>query len=676
MANYPLLKFSNIQIDTIFSRLQAMIADHRAQIDALTNQEQPTWQSVIDPLSQMDKEFSDLWSPFSHLNNVTNTEQIRQVYNQCLPIITEHSNEIGQNAELFSLIQQLHQQQKDNLNAAQQKVCENLLRNFTLAGVDLNDADKATYQNLSQALVQLCTKFEENVMDATQAWSKHITDAQELSGLPDHALALAKQTAAQKELEGYVFTLHIPSYLAVMKYADNRELRQQMHSAYATRASDQGPNADEYDNSQIMLDILQNRHDLARLLDFDTYADYSLATKMVKQPQRVLDFLWQLVQDSREQGFEELDQLKLFAKEQLQLDTLEPWDLAYVSEKLKQQHYAISDQELRPYFPTPKVIEGLFEITRKLFNVEIREIEGIDTWHAHVKCYALHRGDEVVSLVYFDLYARDKKRGGAWMDDAQNRYRNPSNELDIPIAFVTCNFNPPLDDSPALLSHDDVVTLFHEFGHALQHMLTRIDYLDVSGLNGIPWDAVEVCSQFLENWAWEAQCMPLISSHYQTGETLPQELLEKMQQARNFQSAMQMLRQLELALFDFNLHLECDQSNSQFIQTVLDNIRQQVSVIDTPDYNRFQHAFSHIFAGGYAAGYYSYKWAEVMAADAFSLFQEKGIFDTDTSRAFEHTFMASGGAREPLDVFIDFRGREPEVAALLQQSGITATTAD
>ena len=670
MSTDPLhFNFNEPNLSNYSTQLTDLLNEQRQKIDVISQATDNNWATFIHPLEELDNELERFFTPLSHLNSVCNSEQTRSAYNDCIPLITEFSTECGQNQALFKITQQLDQT-LETKDQAQTKILERSLRGFKLSGVDLTEEKKKTFQTLSAKLSQLTTKFEENVLDATESWTKNIDSNDELIGLPDYAISAAKEAAKQKDLPGYLLTLHAPCYIAVMQYADNRELRQQMHRAYCTRASEQAQHSQELDNKPVIEEILNTRLALATLLGFKDYAEKSLATKMVDTPEEVLTFLWELVEKSRPQAQQEYQDLTQFAKDELGLDTLEAWDVGYAAEKLKQKYYAISDQELRPYFPAPKVIDGLFTIVAKLFSVEITEVSLQHAWHPDVTCYQISYQGEVISHFYFDLYARSGKRGGAWMTDAQNRYRHTNSVLQKPIAFVTCNFPAPIGDQPALLSHDDVICLFHEFGHSLQHMLTEIDHLGASGITGVPWDAVEVCSQFLENWAWQKECMPLISSHFETNEPLPDHLLERMQEARHFQSAMQMIRQLEFSLFDFILHQVFDPTKSNQAQEVLDHIRSKVSVTPTPEYNRFQNSFSHIFAGGYAAGYYSYKWAEVMAADAFSLFLEKGLFDQHTSGSFKRTFLASGGAVEPLDLFIEFRGRKPEIDALLQDCGI------
>ncbi len=666
-------KFSQINIEQIEPNLSSLLDDNLKTIDSLVHQPQPfTWQNLMRPLEDLDDRLSQSWSPISHMHAVINSAPLRKSYEACIPKLSQYSTQISHNHDLYQAIQSIADSPEfQKLDTAQKKIIDNELRDFKLAGVALSKEKKARFAELAKSLAQLTTRFENNVLDATQGWTKLVTDQAELAGLPDSDIQAAKAAAAKNQQQGWLFTLEFPSYYAVMLYADSAALREAMYTAYCTRASDQGPNAGQWDNGPVMQDILKQRLELAQLLGFKNYAERSLATKMVKDPQAVLQFLGQLVDASYATAKQEFAELGEFARSQFNVSELQPWDIAYYSEKLRQHRYAISQEELRPYFPEDKVVNGLFTIVQKLFGITIKALNNVDTWHPDVRCFAIYDQDQQLrAQFYFDLYARENKRGGAWMDECRVRRQLANGQAQIPVAYVTTNFGAPVGDEPALFKHDEVITLFHEFGHALQHMLTKIDYADVSGINGVPWDAVEIASQFLENWGWEKESIKMISGHYQTGEPLPDELIEKMHRAKNFQSAMQMMRQLEFALFDFRLHMEFDPNKEDQIQHILNEVRLQVSVVPTPDFNRFQHGFSHIFAGGYAAGYYSYKWAEVMAADAFSLFAERGIFDQATSQKFLQTFLESGGAVEPMDLFIEFRGREPSVDALLKQSGI------
>lgn len=580
---------------------------------------------------------------------------------------------MGQNVHLFEAYKSIHEMPEfQHLDQGQKKTIENALRDFHLSGVDLPEEKKARYKEIKQQLSKLTTKYEENLMDATHGWTKHVTDEQQLAGLPDSARAMARQSAEQKELQGWLFTLEFPSYYAIMTHAENRELRQEMYQSYVTRASDQGPNAGKWDNSENMDQILALRHELAGLLDFKNYAERSLATKMAETPEQVLGFLNDLASRSKTVAVQELEDLRQYAKEHYSMDDLQAWDIGYYSEKQRQHLYDISQEDLKPYFPETRVIAGMFEVVKRLYSIDINEVDKVETWHPAVRFYEI-RDDkgQLRGQFYLDLYARKHKRGGAWMDDCMGRMIKSGNDVQTPVAYLTCNLTPPIGDDPALFTHDEVITLFHEFGHGLHHMLTQVNHIGVSGINGVAWDAVELPSQFMENWCWEQEALDLIAGHYQTGAPLPKQLYKKMYAAKNFQSGMQMVRQLELSLFDFRLHLEYDPVKGAHIQQMLDEVRDQVAVLKPPAWNRFQHGFSHIFAGGYAAGYYSYKWAEVLSADAFSKFEERGIFDPATGQAFLHNILEQGGTLEPMELFIKFRGREPTIDALLRHSGIT-----
>jgi oligopeptidase A len=523
---------------------------------------------------------------------------------------------------------------------------------------------------IKQELSGLTAKFSENVLDATQEWSKLIDDETRLTGLPESAVAMAKQSAEQEEQKGHLFTLDFPSYFAVMSYADDRKLREEMYTAFATRASDQGPNAGEFDNTTLMGEILGLRHELAQLLGFENYAQRSLATKMAPSTKKVTTFLRDLADRSLGMAQEELAELKQFTKDELGIADLQPWDITYASEKLRQHRYAISQEDLKPYFPEARVVSGMFEVVNKLYGLKIHELDNVNTWHGDVRAFEIFdRDGNARGRFYLDLYARPNKRGGAWMDECISR-RETDKGMQLPVAYLTCNFSSPVGDDPALFTHNEVITLFHEFGHGLHHMLTQIGTLAVSGISGVPWDAVELPSQFLENWCWESQAVNLITQHYQSGEQLPDELFDKMIAAKNFQSGMQMVRQLEFSLFDFRIHAEYSPEKGARVQEILDEVRAEVAVIKPPEYHRFQHSFAHIFAGGYAAGYYSYKWAEVLSSDAFSKFEETGIFNRETGLEFLNAVLEQGGSRDPMDLFVEFRGREPEIDALLRHSGI------
>ena len=675
LETHELPPFSAIQPEHVEPAISQLIDANRKHLQALLSDlQQPSWDNLVAPLEAQGDLLDQAWSPVSHLNAVCNNDALRTAYNNSLALLTEYGTEVSQNTELYNAYQQLADSEDyGRLTQAQKQAVDNALRDFRLGGVALDGEQKKRFGAIQKRLSELSTQFSNNVLDATQAWFKHFTDAEALAGLPESALAQAAQAAAQKQLSGYVVTLDFPSYLAVMMYADNRQLREEMYTAYVTRASADGKKADgssaaQWDNSALITETLALRHELAQLLGFANYAERSLASKMAESTQQVLDFLNELAQKSRPLAERDIQELRDFAATQDCTD-LQPWDMTYFSEKLRVEKYAISQEELRPYFPAERVITGMFDVVKRLYDIDIVQVAVFDSWHPDVRFYHIFKNGEKIASFYLDLFAREHKRGGAWMADCRVR-RKTDTGTQLPVAFLTCNFTPPVGDTPSLLTHDEVTTLFHEFGHGLHHMLTQIDVAAVSGINGVAWDAVELPSQFLENWCWEPEAIPLISAHYQTAEPLPQALLDKMLAAKNFQSGMQMVRQLEFSLFDFRLHAEYDPANPQDPQAVLDQVRRDVAVVQAPAFNRFQNSFSHIFAGGYAAGYYSYKWAEVLSADAFSRFEEEGIFNAQTGESFLHEILQQGGSKAPMELFINFRGREPSIDALLRHSGL------
>ena len=671
--------FSQIKPEHVEPAIDELLSNNRKLIhDLLANLSDPadiSWDNFVQPIEEADDRLNRVWSPISHMNSVVNSDELRDAYNACLPKLSDYATEMGQNEDLFHAFNNLknNTQEFDKLSTAQKKIIENALLDFKLSGFDLPEQKKQRFKEIQQQLSKLTTKFEENVLDATHAWSKHITDESLLSGLPDSAKAMAKQMAEQKEKEGWLFTLDFPSYFAVMSHADDPELRHEMYQAFVTRASDQGPNAGEFDNTQVTEEILALRHEAAQLLGFANFAERSLARKMADSPEHVISFLNELAEKSHKVAKQDYADLVNYAKQHHNQDELNAWDLTYYSEKLREHEYAINQEILKPYFPETKVVPGMFEVVKRLYDINITEAEGIDTWHKDVRFYEIKDHDgKLRGQFYLDLYSREKKRGGAWMDDCMGRNTLADGNSQTPVAFLTCNLTQPIGDQPALFTHDEVTTLFHEFGHGLHHMLTQVDHVGVSGINGVAWDAVELPSQFMENWCWEREALELITGHFETGETLPDDLFAKMQAAKNFQSGMQMVRQLEFSLFDFKLHTEYEPQKGARVQETLDAVRKQVAVIKTPAFNRFQNSFSHIFAGGYAAGYYSYKWAEVLSADAFSKFEENGIFDQKTGTEFLECILEQGGSREPMELFVKFRGREPRIDALLRHSGIAA----
>ncbi|MFD3282624.1 oligopeptidase A [Alteromonas macleodii] len=662
--------FSAIEPASIKPAIEKAIAACKSEIDEVVASKDYSYQNLVLRLEEADDRLSKIFSPVSHMNSVVSSDELREAHDACLPLLSEYGTWVGQHEGLYNAYASLKASDEfATLSEEQQKVIENAVRDFTLSGVALPAEQKKRFAEIQAKLSELSSTFSNNVMDATMGWTKHITDEAELAGMPESALEAAAQAAHQKDLQGWLFTLDIPSYLPVMLYADNRELREEMYRAYATKASDQGPNAGKWDNTDIIKETLTLRTELAELLGFSSYAERSLATKMADSTDQVIGFLRDLAAKSKPQAEKELEEVRAYAKDKHGVSELAAWDLPYYSEKLKQEKYTISDEMLRPYFPEDKVLSGLFEVVHRLYGLKIIEQPGIDTWHNDVRYFTITDDADVMrGSFYLDLYARAKKRGGAWMDECRVRREKMNGELQLPVAYLTCNFNAPVGDKPALFTHDEVVTMFHEFGHGIHHMLTKMRVAGVSGINGVPWDAVELPSQFLENWCWEEDALNFISGHYETGEPLPADLLERMLAARDYQSAMQMVRQLEFSLFDFLLHSE--KGSEVDVQGTLDKVREEVAVVIPPSFNRFQNGFGHIFAGGYAAGYYSYKWAEVLSADAYSKFEEDGIFNRDTGKAFLENILEMGGSKPPMDLFVAFRGREPQVDALLRHSGI------
>jgi oligopeptidase A len=667
--------FSRIDPHTIVSELEVLIKGNIVKLNEILEiNREYNWENLVMPLTEMDDILGKFWSPIRHLHSVADNDDLRKAYNLCLELITNYSTDIMQNHELFLAYKNIADSKNYlELNHVQKKVIENSLREFRLSGVGLEQHAKDEFKKIVQELSSLQSKLEENVLDSTHDWTKHITDLALLNGLPETAIDLAKQNATEKDKPGWLITLDFPSYYPVMQYADDASLRQELYQAYITRASDQGPGSHQWDNSNLMEKILKLRTAKARLLGYNTYAEYSLARKMADTGEDVLSFLNDLAKRTIDIAKEEFQDLREFAESQYGHDNLNVWDVTYYSEKLRQHKFNFTQEEVKPYFPVSAVLSGLFNLVGRLYGISVEEKNNVDVWHPDVRFFEIfdNQGNQRGGF-YLDIYARRQKRGGAWMDECIVR-KNVDDVLQQPIAYLNCNFTPPGDDRPSLLTHDDVTTLFHEFGHGLHHMLTLVDHPPVSGINGVPWDAVELPSQFMENWCWERQSLDLIGRHYKTDETLPEELFKKMLLARNFQSAMQMVRQVEFGLFDFRLHYEENDYTQQSIQQLLNEVREKTSVIIPPDYNRFQNSFTHIFSGGYAAGYYSYKWAEVLSADAYSKFEENGIFDGNTGEEFLHTILEQGGSREPMDLFVEFRGRKPSIEPLLRHSGITNT---
>jgi oligopeptidase A len=669
--NLPI--FSNLDPQSLAPACQRLLNKSREMVAALVaDKNPPSWDNLLLVLEEIDDKIGRFWAPVSHCHSVLSGDAWRAAYSACLPLLTAYNSEMGQNRPLFERVKALSDcDDFAKLNGPRQQTIRHMLRDFTLSGVALEGEQGARFADIQQRLSELSTAYSNHVLDATDGWQKLIEDAEELAGVPATVLDNLRESATAKGFSGYRLSLDIPSYLPIMQYADNRELRAEIYQAYVSRASAVGPQAGSWDNGPLMVEILQLRQEMATLLGFAHYSEYSIASKMAESSEQVIGFMQELASASRRMAEQEFAELRQFASGSGVSD-LQAWDVPYFSEKLKEASFAISQEDLRPYFPAEKVISGLFNITGQLFDIEITALEGVDLWHEDGQCYRISRQGQPLAHFYLDLYARNNKRGGAWMANARGRRLLENGGVQLPVAFLVCNFSQPTAERPSLLTHNEVTTLFHEFGHGLHHMLTQIDCLSVSGISGVAWDAVELPSQFLENWCWEKSVIPDISAHYQTGEALPEDMLDKLLAAKNFQSGMQMLRQIEFSLFDFTLHMHSDIASEADIDSVIQEVRDQVSVFQPPQFNRFQNSFSHIFAGGYAAGYYSYKWAEVLSADAFSLFEEQGVMNSAVGEKFRREILERGGSEDAAVLFKNFRGRAPANDALLRHAGIIA----
>jgi len=667
LQDTPLPRFDAIVPDQIEPAISRLIIEQRARVAEIEADPAPSFRSVVEPLEELQHRLSRVWSPVGHLNAVMNSESLRAAYNACLPLLSEYRTDLAQSERLYRAYAQVSEHEGAALDSVQRQVIEHALRDFRLAGVALEPARKARFKAVMMELSRLSAKFEENVLDATNAFSHAVRDRGELAGINEGILEQARRRAAEQGSEGWLFGLDQPTYIGVLTDAEYAPLRRVFYEAWTTRASDRGPSAGKFDNSSVMENILRLRHEAARLLGFNSFAEYALANRMARTVPEVTEFLHELVRAAKPAGAAELVELERFAGAKL-----EAWDVTFYSERLQQSRYSISQEELREYLPLPRVLQGLFEVAEKLFDVRIRERGGVPVWHADARYFEVHapNGAPLASF-YLDAYARAHKRSGAWMDDCIGR-KALNGQTTLPVAYLVCNSLPPTGDRPALLTHDDVVTLFHEFGHGLHHMLTRVNYPSLAGINGVAWDAVELPSQFMENYAWQHDVLDRISAHVRSGEPIAPETQRQLIATRSFQAGLQTLRQVEFALFDMRLHAEYDPARGGRVYPILSEVRGAVAVVPIPDWNRYAHNFSHIFAGGYAAGYYSYKWAEVLAADAFGAFVERGAFDRDTARRFLDSILARGGSRDALESFVEFRGRKPEVAALLRQYGIAA----
>jgi oligopeptidase A len=672
-VNNPLLEIDSLpafdRIEAAHARpaLEKVLADNRARLAELIAQAAPSFASLVVPVEELGYRLNRVWSPIGHLNAVANSDAMRAAYNECVPLLTAYASELGQNAELYAAYTYVREHETGALSATELKVVDNALRDFRFAGVDLPPDRKTRYREVMQRLAQLGTKFAENVLDAGKAYTRHVSDAAELAGLPANAVDRAAADAREAGQTGWLFKLDQPTYMTVMTSGESVALRRDIYEAWVTRGSELGPSAGRFDNGPIIAELVPLRHELARLLGFANFADYALATRMAKSSSQVLAFLGDLAERCLPAGRQEFADLEQFAGRKLN-----PWDIAFYSEKLQESRFKVSQEALRPYFPLPKVLAGLFTVTERLYGITVRERDHVSVWHPSVRYYDLldARGQRVAGF-YLDPYSRSEKRSGAWMDECVSAKALPSGTA-LPVAQLVCNFSAPVGAAPSLLTHDEVTTLFHEFGHGLHHMLTRVAYPSIAGINGVAWDAVELPSQFMENFVWRREVLPLISAHVDTGETLPVDMLQRLLGTRTFNAALDTLRQVELATFDFELHANFDPAVGARVEETLAGVRRRVAVVPAAPFNRMASSFAHIFAGGYAAGYYSYKWAEVLAADAFEAFAEAGVFDSTTATRFRDSILARGGSLDAMDAFVRFRGREPDVRPLLKQTGIAA----
>ena len=668
-ANLP--AFEKITSKDMYQAISFLVQENKKIVKKIESLEKLTWKNFIYRMEESDDKIAKAWAPIRHLNSVMNDVKTRNQYEKSLSLLTSHYGKIGQNKKLFNQYQRFYEENKKNLNSSQKKLLADVLQGFKLSGVHLAPKQRKLFRDSQEKLANLESNFEQNILDSTNSWSKNYKTEKILKGMPKNSLEIASEVAAIRKQDGFTLTLDQPCYMAVMTYAESQALRKTFYLAYASRASNKFPLKGNWDNTNNIAEILSLRQTIANILGYKNFAEYSLATKMAKSTQQVIDFLNNLKVKAIGKSKEEMVVLKKYAKKKLNIKIVNPWDLAYVSEKYKKENYGVSQEELKQYFPVENVIKGLFKLVKSLYGIEVKIKKTKSVWHPDVRLYEIFdKNKNLRGKFYFDLYARPNKRGGAWMDECIQRRLKSNGSVQAPVAFITCNSSPATKASPAFFTHYDVETLFHEFGHGLQHMLTKVDYAGISGISGVEWDAVELPSQFMENWCWEKDVLDTFAFHFETNQKLPNKLFKKLLATKNYNSGMALLRQIEFSLFDFLLHMNEEKKKKKLTETVLQSVRKETSLLAVHKNNKFQNSFAHIFSGGYAAGYYSYKWAEVLSADAFMAFKENKLVDRKVGNNFMKKILETGGSKPALELFVDFRGREPIIEPHLKSLGL------
>jgi len=663
--------FANIKTEDMFRAIKCLVKENKKIIKEIEGVKKLSWSNFVYRIEEGDDKISQAWAPIRHLNSVMNDSKVRKQYEKSLNLLTLYYGKIGQNKKLFSQYEKFYNENKKILKPSQKKLLLDILVGFRLSGVHLDVKKRKLFRDSQEKLASLEAKFEQNILDSTSAWSLNFKTKKMLRGIPSNALEIASEIATSRKEIGYTLTLDQPCYMAVMTFANNQNLRKKVYLAYASRASKKFPIKGDWDNTKIIEEILSLRQTMSKILGYKNYAEYSLETKMAKSPKEVISFLNNLKAKAKKKSKQEILVLKKYAKQKLNMNDLNPWDLAYVSEKYKEENFGVSQEELKKYFTVENVINGLFKLVNSLYGIEVKQKKTKDVWHKDVRLYEIYDNKKMLrGKFYFDLYARQNKRGGAWMDECIQRRVKKNGSVQPPVAFITCNSSPPTKTSPAFFTHYDVETLFHEFGHGLQHMLTKVDYAGISGISGVEWDAVELPSQFMENWCWEKDVLDTFAFHYKTNQKLPDILFKKLLATKNYNTGMALIRQIEFSLFDFILHMNEEENKLKLAEDVLNKVRKETSLMPIHKNNKFQNSFAHIFSGGYAAGYYSYKWAEVLSADAFMAFKENNLIDKKVGKKFMKKILETGGSKPALELFVDFRGREPKIEPLLDSLGL------